>query len=185
MPELPIVNKSGQYKFFICNGNNGLMVRSILKQRSWWTSCEKDDEGINLYWTQWCKKQFIESLPSKIKEKESTSAICCKMCNHMENHFYISNKKALYTYMSQYYHAMKVDPYDTLPFTFLISSGIEDIEFQKFASYFNDLEKLIPKESEDKKSKIKNVWIIKPGENSNRGNGIEVCKDFSEIKKNG
>lgn len=29
----------------------------------------------------------------------------------------------------------------------------------------------------------KNIWIIKPGENTNRGNGIMVSKDFEEIKK--
>jgi len=28
----------------------------------------------------------------------------------------------------------------------------------------------------------KNTWIIKPGENTNRGNGIEVCKSLAEIK---
>jgi len=28
-----------------------------------------------------------------------------------------------------------------------------------------------------------NTWIIKPGENSNRGNGITVCKTLQEIKK--
>jgi hypothetical protein len=29
----------------------------------------------------------------------------------------------------------------------------------------------------------KNIWIIKPGENTNRGNGIMVAKEFDEIKK--
>ena len=29
----------------------------------------------------------------------------------------------------------------------------------------------------------KNIWIIKPGENTNRGQGIMVSKDFEEIKK--
>jgi hypothetical protein len=27
-----------------------------------------------------------------------------------------------------------------------------------------------------------NTWIIKPGENSNRGNGIVVCKTLREIE---
>jgi hypothetical protein len=30
--------------------------------------------------------------------------------------------------------------------------------------------------------KNKNLWIIKPGENTNRGHGIEVCKTLSEIE---
>jgi hypothetical protein len=27
----------------------------------------------------------------------------------------------------------------------------------------------------------KNIWIMKPGENSNRGNGIFVCNTLKEI----
>jgi hypothetical protein len=27
-----------------------------------------------------------------------------------------------------------------------------------------------------------NAWIVKPGENTNRGNGITVCLDLNEIK---
>ena len=34
-----------------------------------------------------------------------------------------------------------------------------------------------------KKYKVqKNIWIIKPGENTNRGNGINVCSTLHEIK---
>jgi len=28
----------------------------------------------------------------------------------------------------------------------------------------------------------KNIWIIKPGENTNRGQGIQVAKEFNEIR---
>jgi hypothetical protein len=35
---------------------------------------------------------------------------------------------------------------------------------------------------EMKESIKKNIWIIKPGENTNRGNGIMVSKDYEEIK---
>jgi len=41
---------------------------------------------------------------------------------------------------------------------------------------FNKYEKL------KKRKKCKNFWIIKPAENSNRGNGIQVVKTLSEIK---
>lgn len=34
-----------------------------------------------------------------------------------------------------------------------------------------------------KRSVPKNCWIIKPGENTNRGNGIEVSKSLQEIKR--
>jgi Tubulin-tyrosine ligase family len=28
----------------------------------------------------------------------------------------------------------------------------------------------------------RNIWIVKPGENTNRGHGIEVCSDLNEIR---
>jgi len=27
------------------------------------------------------------------------------------------------------------------------------------------------------------MWIVKPGENTNRGNGIKVCHDLTQIKE--
>ena len=27
------------------------------------------------------------------------------------------------------------------------------------------------------------VWIVKPGENSNRGTGIQMCSDLTDIEK--
>jgi hypothetical protein len=29
----------------------------------------------------------------------------------------------------------------------------------------------------------KDLWIVKPGENTNRGCGINVCRELSEIKR--
>ena len=33
----------------------------------------------------------------------------------------------------------------------------------------------------DEKNKRRNIWIIKPGEITNRGNGIKVSEDLNEI----
>lgn len=33
-----------------------------------------------------------------------------------------------------------------------------------------------------KMKKSRNIWIVKPGEITNRGNGISVCDELSEIK---
>ena len=30
--------------------------------------------------------------------------------------------------------------------------------------------------------RLKNIWIVKPGENTNRGCGINVAKDLDSIK---
>ena len=44
--------------------------------------------------------------------------------------------------------------------------GRKDQEYEKFVEMYRQLEN-------DKT--VENVWIIKPGENSNRGKGIQVC----------
>lgn len=45
---------------------------------------------------------------------------------------------------------------------------------------------LLGEEGKDIEEKLgvkvpRNVWILKPGENSNRGNGITVCSTIKEI----
>jgi len=59
----------------------------------------------------------------------------------------------------------------------LIKAYIESSESEDYASEDDsdigvDFEFKIPT----------NTWIIKPGENSNWGNGITVCKSINEIK---
>ena len=40
------------YKAYICKGNNGLLVKSILKNRPWWTfKTSNEIDGCNLVWT--------------------------------------------------------------------------------------------------------------------------------------
>ena len=105
-----------QYKFYACKGNNGVMVKNVLKQRWWWNSVNKDDEGINLCWTQWCKKSFVRCLPTKKHlltsnnvypevNTQPSNATQIKMCNHLENHFHLSNKKAMFINMQQILHS--------------------------------------------------------------------------------
>ena len=66
--------------------------------------------------------------------------------------------------------------FEALPLTFHIAKGIEDQEFKHFQSVYDELQKC------KKNSDLKNIWIMKPGENSNRGNGITVCHSFQEVR---
>lgn len=50
----------------------------------------------------------------------------------------------------------------------------------KFTAEYNRIEQEMV--TEKGKKKPHNIWIIKPGENTNRGSGINVCKEFGEIK---
>ena len=206
--------KATQFKFFVGKGNNAIMVRSILKQRWWWGYCPRNDENLNLLWTQWYKPKFIADLPCHHAEpgkeepcatSEKTSLLepepvagkkskaapgVMKISNHMERHYHLSNKKAMFINLQRYYQVQGEDPFATLPLTFHIREGVTDPEFAKFTEYYKKIEDII---KEKKKTKVqdgdpkgkkteRNVWIIKPGEYSNRGCRICVMQDYTEIK---
>ena len=61
--------------------------------------------------------------------------------------------------------------FNTLPLTFHIKNGSNDPEYNRFEDYYMR-EQQICQSAQGKNRK--NIWIIKPGENSNRGNGIKV-----------
>jgi hypothetical protein len=52
-----------------------------------------------------------------------------KMHNHFRNNYIIGNKKALLNTMRNYYINEKLNPFDFLPLTFHITSGLEDPHF--------------------------------------------------------
>lgn len=100
-----------------------------------------------------------------------------KVYNRVEANFHLANKKSLFINMKQYYESMGAEPFECLPLTFHIKGGSSDPEFETFKKHFFE-----QKEIAEKEKKTQNVWIIKPGENSNRGGGINVSNDFYEIK---
>ena len=74
--------------------------------------------------------------------------------------------------MKNYYEAVGEDMSNCLPLTYHIKNR-NDSEFQKFIENF---------QKSKAQSKInENIWIIKPGENTNRGNGIEVKRTLKDI----
>jgi hypothetical protein len=85
------------------------------------------------------------------------------MYNRIDANYHLANKKALFMNVSNYYKAMGKDPFDVaIPLTYHIKSG-NDSEFTRFEKKFQQSSKL---------KGCQNIWIIKPGENSNRGVGI-------------
>lgn len=67
-----------------------------------------------------------------------------------------------------------------MPLTFHVKNGIEDDEYLKFLQHYYAIAKN-NKAGSEHGNKF-NAWIVKPGENTNRGNGIIVCLDLNEIK---
>jgi tubulin--tyrosine ligase len=96
----------------------------------------------------------------------------------MENNFHLSNKKAIYYNMKTYYDAIGQDWFKVLPLQFHIKEGPSDKEYLKFVDVF--VNEMGPYSYLDKLGKT--IWIVKPGENTNRGCGIQVCKDLPQIR---
>lgn len=62
--------------------------------------------------------------------------------------------------MKAYYEYLKLNPFLFIPYTFHVSAQQDLEEFEKVYNEKSETEN--------------NVWIVKPGEDSNRGNGIFV-----------
>lgn len=68
------------------------------------------------------------------------------------------------------------------------SESMEQSEYDEDQKKYDEEQRLIDNDQKIKDIKlqypdIRNIWIVKPGENTNRGNGIEVCSELSHIKR--
>lgn len=93
-----------------------------------------------------------------------------KVYARMEENHHLANKKCLFNALREYYQAQGrcVFKDRVFPVTFHIKDGVEDPEFQKLADCFKEFPH--------------SVWIVKPGENSNRGCGICVLENLPDIE---
>lgn len=170
-------------------------------------SSKQFSSGCHFIWTQWRKtdhheflkrvtldrnkvkastsrkKQLILSSkksPQKIKQLRTIvpgtplAAVPTLIYNRLDDNYHLSNKKALFLNISTYYRAMGIDPFEVaIPLTFNVKSPQNgDSEYTKFTRAYQQFAQ----------QKDANIWIIKPGENSNRGTGIQVASNFSEIR---
>jgi hypothetical protein len=75
-----------------------------------------------------------------------------KLYNKLEDNFHLSNKKALFINMRNYYEAMNKDVFSAVPVTFHVKEGLEDPEFIKFKAHYNKEEEDIKKQKSLKQS---------------------------------
>ena len=83
-------------------------------------------------------------------------------------HVHLTNKKALFYNLKAYYEYLSLNPFIFIPYTVHIKN---ETQMQEFEDLFNQ------RDSDN------NLWIVKPGEDSNRGYGIFVTSSLQEIKK--
>ena len=124
----------------------------------------------------------------KVIEERSRSIV---MHNHLENNWNLSNKKALFMNLKvkipliqNYFKAKNINPFEYIPITFHVEK-VGDKEYENFIEEFHRRAELINLDEKTTKKnqyksilrpKKRNAWLIKPGENTNRGIGIEVVE---------
>lgn len=148
------------HKCYIGKGNNSILIkRALLARGNWRAVSKKEIAECNFIWTEWKKIDYF---------KKYSKAIY----NHLENNNAISNKKDMFHNMRSYYLQKGIDPFIALPITFHVTETY-DSEYIKFEQMF---------ETNKKQATNKNIWIVKPGEFTNRGNGILISNSISDIK---
>eukprot|EP00347_Sterkiella_histriomuscorum_P005415 403356704 len=175
----PIIGKTN-LPFYVGKGNNYQLVRQLIKRRVWWTRATKEEfnsyldsedqtqKGCHFIWTQWKKQKHIDYLKKNKGDQ-------LRLYNRLDDNFHLSNKKALFQNIANYYKSKGLDPFEiAIPLSFHIRSldQQKDEEYKRFLFEFQKL----------KQQGQQNVWIIKPGENTNRGCGIQVSNSLSEIQ---
>ncbi len=153
------------FKCHVALGNNGELVRGLMLSRWWWTASDPCDAAF--LWTPWKNSSFVKTLPT---ERDETAI--SKLCNHLEGETSLGDKKSLFRNMQKYYELTGRDVFGIMPLTFHISAGVQDPYFIRFREAYVSVETAEEEE---------NLWIAKPGENTNRGTGIVVSGDVDEI----
>ena len=100
---------SSFFRFYVGLGNNHPSVQQIIKRRSWWhkqkrqhfitEDCPNEDDeqtGAHFVWTSWRKPELIEQLHQNKANRKL-------VYNRMDANYHLSNKKALFINIKEYY----------------------------------------------------------------------------------
>lgn len=77
-----------------------------------------------------------------------------KMHNHLKNHYELSDKKCLFRNIRRYCQAEKINEQEIIPRTYHIDSAKDTLP--------------------SKVGTDASLWLVKPGEDTNRGTGITI-----------
>lgn len=184
------------YKYFLGPGNNSELIFKTMKKRPKWKRVYSHI-GAHFMWTALKKSSITESLVDfEVKEERNTvlavseyplimpQDVYCqvipvnsilpskaKLYNRLNANKELTSKKRLFFNMHSYYTENRINPFSKIPLTFHVSYGSYDANFKIFVSKFHELQNL----------GVGNVWIVKPGECTNRGFGIHVCSTLEQI----
>lgn len=189
--------KEHGYKFYVGVGNNDQLVALLMKRRWYWTRVDMWAQA-DFIWTQNRTLEIVQSLassshfltplalpPKRLSKQDSGLSLVTasphyqayqdlptypplRVYNRLEKTHQITSKKGLYLNMKRFYEDQGKDPFSRLPRTYLFEEGASE-EMQQFELQFRLQEG-------------HNLWIVKPGENTNCGYGIHVSRDLNVIK---
>ena len=120
-------------------------------------------------------EEFISLSPSTLVNPSKI-----RVYNRIERNYELCSKKRLFSNMVTYYKSQNKDPFDYIPLTFHVTNGCRDPVFSAFKAKFLEIQEKI---SENTDSFLRNCWLVKPGESTNRGIGISVCSTIAEIEE--
>jgi tubulin--tyrosine ligase len=106
------------------------------------------------------------------------SPLKIKIYNKLEGNSELASKKKLLHNMKSYYLSKNQDPFTKIPLSFHLINGSSDTNFPKVLEQFKKFEENLKSDPH-----LNNLWIVKPGEATNRGIGIKVCGSLSEISE--
>ena len=97
----------------------------------------------------------------RIEEKSQPQRERMGLYAKIEANYHLSNKKALFWNMTNYYQRSHKDPFESLPLTFHVENGLSDHEFVNFKNYFTRLANEMKNKKEELQAAIKaarKVW---------------------------
>ena len=117
------------------------------------TSNSNNSSSNNIFSKTYSKTQTIDASFKNPKQKELVFSQF-NLHNHVKNHYEISDKKCLFKNIKKYCKMQKINENEIIPKTYHVEGNMKDLP-------------------EDLCSE-KKIWIVKPGQDTNQGNGITV-----------
>ncbi|EAR87036.2 tubulin-tyrosine ligase family protein (macronuclear) [Tetrahymena thermophila SB210] len=151
--------------------------KSVTKTYENLSSEAKDIESIQL-------KGQNDQKDRQIFKMLNTPSI--RIYNHFECNYQICNKKNMYYNLKELYEKRGENLlFERIPYTFHVKkASMKDSAFAQFSKYYNKIQNGIQLQQKKNSEKCcKNIWIVKPAENTNRGTGIFVSREIAEIKQ--
>ena len=141
----------------------------VVSKNFWPKAKTQDPEffGLNL---------IQKAKPYRILNTQKLESGDLKLYNRLEFNECLSNKKGLYETMKAFYDSAGQQIFNQMPLTYVIADE-KDLVFEEFLEKFMELEQV-----KGLQPGFRNIWIMKPGENSNRGNGIQVVETLERVR---